>query len=44
MSAGNGYAYAMTNLGSMYEKGNGVPVDYNQAMYWYKKAAEGGLL
>jgi len=26
----------------MYEHGKGVPLDYNQAVYWYRKAAEQG--
>ncbi|KAF9168685.1 hypothetical protein DFQ26_002585 [Actinomortierella ambigua] len=38
--AANGYAVAQYNLGRMYEKGRGVPMDRNQAMEWYRKAAE----
>ena len=26
----------------MYDKGHGVPQNYNQAVHWYKKAAEQG--
>ena len=31
---------AQYNLGFMYEQGRGVPQDYNQAVDWYRKAAE----
>ena len=30
------------NLGSMYERGQGVPKDYAQAASWYRKAADQG--
>ena len=30
-------------LGVMYRKGQGVPQDYEKAVYWYTKAAEQGL-
>jgi len=26
----------------MYDKGEGVPQDYQQAVFWYRKAAEAG--
>lgn len=29
--------------GVQYERGNGVTMDYGQALSWYRKAAEGGL-
>ena len=32
----------MTNLGVMYHKGQGVPVDYVAARNWYEKAAPSG--
>jgi S1-C subfamily serine protease len=34
-----GDAMAQCDLGYAYEKGNGVPVDYNAAVHWYRKAA-----
>jgi len=34
-----GDAAAQCDLGFAYEKGNGVAVDYNIALYWYRKAA-----
>ena len=33
-------APAQSNLGAMYEKGQGVPRDYETAVKWYKLAAE----
>ncbi len=30
------------NLGSMYDKGEGVPQDYKEAARWYRAAAEQG--
>ncbi|MEZ9521512.1 hypothetical protein AB4155_18515, partial [Vibrio splendidus] len=33
---------AQTNLGAMYENGRGVPLDEEQAVYWYRQAAEQG--
>ena len=30
------------NLGTMYYNGQGVPQDYAQAAYWYRKAADQG--
>jgi TPR repeat protein len=32
----------MSNLGSMYENGQGVPINYNEAMNRYKMAADQG--
>ena len=29
-------------MGWCYENGNGVPKDYTQAVYWYRKAADQG--
>ena len=37
-----GDAEAQSNLGVMYEKGEGVPKDYVEAVKWYRKAAEQG--
>jgi len=34
-----GDANAQCDLGYAYEKGNGVPIDYNTALQWYRKAA-----
>lgn len=36
------YSGAQIKLGEMYESGNGVIKDFNQAAYWYRKAAEIG--
>ena len=38
---GNEVAYH--NLAMMYESGKGVPIDEQQALYWYRKAADRGL-
>ena len=40
--AKNGDASAQSNLGLMYDNGNGVAQDYSQAVYWYRKAADQG--
>jgi uncharacterized protein len=40
--ADQGNAAAQTNLGWMYQKGQGVPQDNAQAVVWYRKAAEQG--
>ncbi len=40
--AEQGNANAQTNLGFMYDKGQGVPQDYAEAVKWYRKAAEQG--
>ncbi|MBR0079940.1 MAG: SEL1-like repeat protein [Synergistaceae bacterium] len=41
--AQQGDANAQNKLGTMYEFGNGVAKDYNQAAEWYQKAAQQGL-
>lgn len=41
-AADAGYAPAMANLGSLYEKGNGVPKDSLKAVDWYRKATDLG--
>jgi TPR repeat protein len=38
-AAEQGFAQAQYNMGSMYEKGQGVMQDYPQAVSWYRKAA-----
>jgi TPR repeat protein len=40
-----GNAQAERNIGSLYEKGLGVPQDHSEAEAWYKKAADhdGGM-
>jgi TPR repeat protein len=40
--AEQGLPEAQVNLGLMYDKGQGVPQDYAEAMKWYRKAAEQG--
>ncbi len=30
------------SLGVLYENGNGVPKDYQQALFWFRRAAEHG--
>ncbi len=40
--AKQGLAEAQYNLGLMYDTGYGVPQDYEEALKWYKKAAEQG--
>ena len=37
-----GDAEAQYELGTLYEKGQGVVQDYKQAFHWYKKSAEQG--
>ena len=37
-AADQGNAKAMNNIGLLYEKGNGVPQNYQTAKEWYKKA------
>ncbi len=39
-----GNATAQTSLGIMYENGQGVIKDYQQAVYWYEKAAKQGYV
>jgi hypothetical protein len=41
--AERGVAEAQFNLGLMYENGEGVVQDYNEAGKWYRKAAEQGF-
>ncbi len=41
--AEQGYAQAQSNLGFMYDKRQGVPQDYAEALKWFRKAAEQGL-
>ncbi len=41
-SAAVGISDAMTNLGMMYWKGNGVKTDYDKAKVWFQMAAEAG--
>jgi TPR repeat protein len=41
-SANQGDPYAQINLGRMYEKGEGVPQSYTEAVKWYRLAAEQG--
>jgi len=40
--AEQGDATAQTNLGNMYDNGEGVPEDDTEAVKWYRKAAEQG--
>jgi hypothetical protein len=35
-------SYAQYNLGWVYESGKGVPKDTQQAIEWYRKAADAG--
>lgn len=42
INAESGNAPAQRKLGLMYEKGDGVPVDYDKAIHWYCLAAEQG--
>ena len=37
-----GDANGQTSLGFMYDKGQGVPQDYAEAVRWYRKAAVQG--
>jgi len=32
----------MNSIGVMYQKGQGVPVDYREALRWFRKAVEFG--
>ena len=40
--ADKGDAVAQLYIGFMYDNGEGVPVDYRQAVVWYRKSAEQG--
>ena len=42
-SAENGDARGQNNLGAMYANGEGVEVDYVEAVKWFRKAAEQGF-
>ena len=42
LAADQGNADAQFNLGYLYDKGQGVPLDYAQAAFLYRKAAEQG--
>jgi len=39
-AADEGFAPAQSNLGVMYEHGQGVAQDYAEAAKWYRKAAD----
>ncbi len=41
-AANKGHLKAQSKLGELYEVGKGVEQDTNQAVRWYKKAADGG--
>ena len=41
-AAEQGDADAQYNLGISYDRGEGVPQDYVEAVKWYRKAAEQG--
>ena len=43
-AAEQGHAGAQCNLGVMYENGQGVKQDHAEAVRWYRKAAEQGLV
>jgi uncharacterized protein len=42
--ADKGDGVAQLNLGVMYEDGEGVPQDYTEAVKWYRRAAEQGIV
>ena len=42
MAAAQGLTKAQNSLGTMYETGKGVAVDYGEAIKWYRKAADQG--
>ncbi|MDZ4736787.1 MAG: tetratricopeptide repeat protein [Rhodospirillaceae bacterium] len=42
--AGQGFDEAQFNLGLIYDTGQGVPQDYNEALDWYLPAAEAGFV
>jgi len=42
LAAAQGYATAEYSLGAAYEKGQGVPQDYQEAVKWYRLAAAQG--
>ena len=39
-AADQGYADAMNDIGTLYNHGYGVPLDYAKALEWYHKAAD----
>ena len=41
--AEQGDANAQLNIGLMYDAGQGIPVDHDRAVHWYRKSAESGL-
>lgn len=41
-TAEQGYAVAQYSLGDTYNRGRGVPCDYEEAVTWYRKAADQG--
>src|SRR5688572_2927654 len=41
-AAAKDHAEAMSSIGWMYRKGEGVEIDYKMAMQWYRKAASRG--
>ena len=41
--ADGGDAFAIYNIGTLYDNGRGVDQDYQQAMAWYRKAADTGI-
>ena len=43
-AAEQGQAHAQSNLGVMYTNGQGVKRDHAEAVRWYRKAAEQGLV
>jgi TPR repeat protein len=42
--ADQGYVYAQYNLGVMYDKAQGVPQNYAEALKWYRLAADQGYV
>ena len=40
--AEQGNAHAQSNLGELYEKGEGVPQDYKEAVKWFRLSAGQG--
>ena len=40
--ATKGDSWAQFNLGRMYQRGHGVPQDYNEALRWWRRAAAQG--
>jgi uncharacterized protein len=42
LAADQGYAAAQSNLGAMYDRGEGVPQNYREALKWYRMSADQG--